>query len=100
MDYRELEFLRRHTILNPIKKLKVLALRDDAEAYQAMMEKFENCPFGVDYSEADELEYAYRLAAWKKAMTYFWIEYGDTRNLDDYAYDKLHDAMNGKKLIR
>ena len=36
----------------------------------------------------------------ERAMAYFWLEYGDERTLEDFAYDKLHDAMDGKKLIR
>lgn len=100
MEYRELEYLRKHTFINPIKKLKVLALRDEAEAYQAMMEEFENCHLGIDYSEADELEYKYRLQSWTRSILYLWIEYGGTQELDEFAMDMLHAAMEGKKLLR
>lgn len=100
MEYKELEYLRRHTFINPIKKLKVLALRDEAEAYQAMMEEFENYHPGIDYSQADELEYEYRMQSWTRSLIYFWIEYGGSQSLDEFAVDMLHSAMEGKKLLR
>ena len=100
IDYKELNYLRKHTLIGPRKAFKVLALRDDAEKYSYMMEVYENCHMGIDYSEADALEYKYRRESWERAMAYFWLEYGDERTLEDFAYDKLHDAMDGKKLIR
>lgn len=102
MNYKELEFLRRHTFLNPIKKYKVLALRDDAEQYAYMMEEYENCHLGIDYSKADELEYSYRIQAWNKACFYFWMEYGNGEELDDYAKGLMHRVIGEKenKLVR
>ena len=100
VDYKELEYLRKHTYLGPIKKMKVLSLRDDAEQYQAMMIKFENCNPGIDYSEAEELEYKYRMQVWKRSFIYLWMEYGDGQDLDTFAKEMLHEAMAGQKLFR
>ena len=99
MEYKELEYLRKHTFINPIKKLKVLALRDDAEAYQIMMEEYENCHLGIDYSKADELEYEYRMQSWSRSLIYLWMEYGGTQSLDEFALDMLHSAMEEKKKL-
>ncbi len=99
MEYKELEYLRKHTFINPFKKMKVVALREDAEQYAAMMRKFEKCNPGIDYSEADELEYEYRFRSWARSLLYLWIEYGWNQCLDEFALEMLHAAMEDKKKL-
>lgn len=99
MEYKELEYLRKHTFINPFKKMKVLALREDAEEMAALMRKVENYNPGIDYSKADELEYEYRMQSWARSLLYLWIEYGGTQCLDEFAFDMLHAAMEDKKKL-
>ena len=101
VDYRELEYLRKHTLINPIRKMKVLALREEAEKECHMMKVYENYNPGIDYSKADALEYFYRMEAWARSMIYYWVEYDDSNlTLDDFARKMLHQAMREKSLIR
>ncbi len=84
-DYNTLVFLRKHTVLGPIALNKIYRARKEAAIIQKYYLEVEHENLGLDTTAADELEYAYRLNAFKTKIMKHWYVYGDGLSLDEFV---------------
>ena len=97
-NYEKLEFLRRNTKLNPKAYLKVFKKKLEADKEQKIYNKYEpNDHIGVDYSEANLLEFGLRMQAWENKYKNVWQEYGHGYTLEEYILMALDGFMNEEK---
>ncbi len=99
MHYYDLVYLRHEARLNLIEWIKVKKLRCLAEETQRLINQKERCQVGVDYKEADQLEYQFRFRKFEREMIPLWIQHGDGLGLDEFSYKIIQDNKN-KVLLR
>ena len=93
LDYIKLEYLRSHTIINPIDKLKIHKMKAEAIKDANIINEAENCNIGVDFKKADFYEYAKRFNAWIEKVLSAWKENTEGLSLVDYANIALDKAI-------
>ena len=96
-NYEALKALRKHTNLNLIEKLKIIREKELAEDTQVMINKIERCYIGVDYTEAEMLEFSYRLKSWYKKSKALYAEYGNNRDFYEFSNDMLNRIIESEK---
>ncbi len=97
-DYEKLEFLRRNTRLNPKSYLKVLKKKLEADKEQKIYNKYEpNDHIGVDYSEANLLEFCLRMKSFESKYKIVWQDYGFRYSLEEYILMALNGFMDEEK---
>lgn len=99
VDYKELEYLRKKTLLGPIALLKIEKLKTVAEKTAVILNQIEHCKLGVDYNDADTLEFNYRFNSWKTNLFGLWSKYGSHMDFDDFAKWVLYQNAN-KESVR
>ena len=97
-SYDALSTLRKHTRLSIIKKLRVLDEFALAEKCQAIYNKVENCYISVDYTNAEQLEYTYRMKAWYDKIAEIYIKYGNGKDFYEFSDNLLKQAIESDKI--
>lgn len=98
-DYKDLEFLRKNTIIGPLALIKISNLRSECEMATRLVNEKEHGLFGIDYTKADEFEYDIRFNAWQNRIMNIWINYGDGLDLEEFALDLIHQQQNKEKEV-
>ena len=93
INYNELEFLRKNTMLGPVALLKIQNLRNNAKEFRNWYYKIEGELLAVDYSEAEALEYRLRLKAWENKIMPVWQKYGQGWGLTEFAEMVMEQQM-------
>ena len=99
LDQKKLEYLRQNTFIGPIAAMKIANARRRAEKYTEWYNSREHEQLGVDYSDADELEYQIRFDAYQRGWEKLWKQYGDGIGLKEYAEDALDQAVK-EEIVR
>lgn len=85
INYDELTYLRRVTMLGPLALVRVQEAKREAEAARKYYEQVEHELPGLDTRIADELEYNYRKQALQRRLFKDWEQYGDGLDLEEYV---------------
>ena len=89
-NYKLLEFLREKTTLSLAEMSKVKLKRKEADLYLKRYQKLEpDDGLGVDYDEANRLEFAYRFENWKKI-----IAKKNNSNINDITDVAIEELLN------
>ena len=84
-DYEKLAFLRKNTRLGLIAYLKISKLKAEAVKLEEMCRREEKEYNGIDYSDAENLEFKLRMKTWKRSLIDAWVEIGDGLGLDEFS---------------
>ena len=92
--YKELEYLRRKTILGPFALLKVEKAKKEAYLARKYYQEIENEIIDLDTNIADELEYSYRIRAMQSVLFHEWEKYGNGLSLEEFTDYYVKTAVN------
>ncbi len=98
MTEEKLEILRNLTTLNPLDALKVSKARKAAEKFRDVyIRENPSDVIGVDYTEANSIEYSLRFHTLEKNLTKDWQNYlkveADGIGLREYTEDILNSRL-------
>lgn len=97
-SYEKLEYLRKNTKLNPKSYLEVTKKRLEADKFQKDYKKYEpNDQIGVDYTEANTLEFILRMQVWQNKLIKEWQQFGQNYTLEEYSLKNLNDLVNEER---
>ena len=85
--YNELLYLRRHTRLNILQKMKIIDLKCSAIELYEEFNRIEHAQLGVDMTSADEYEYEVRLKKLKLRLCGDFLNLKQRPDFDVYFND-------------
>ena len=92
-NFATLKFLRKHTILSPKSLIKIERAKDLAENFHKWYLTMEHEDLGIDYSNAERLEFELRFNEWQKSCVDAWQQYGTNMSLGDFSKRMLEGSM-------
>ena len=93
VNYDELDFLRRNTILGPIAKIKLQRAKKYGDDFRKWYLEMERELLEADYTFVDELEYEMRLRTWENKCANSWKKYPDGLDLSEFARMVMESNM-------
>lgn len=94
VDYEILNYLRNNISLGIMDIFKVCREREKAKDLTLLYKKYEkNADIGIDYSNAEKLEYYLRLKQYQKKNFKLWKKYNNGETLEAFCYRCLHEEM-------
>ncbi len=100
MDYKELEYLRRNTRLRGREKKHVKQLRNLAMDRQRIINEVNHCCIAADFTEAEAVEFRYRMTRFALDNYYEWLDHNDGLSLYDFACKKVRDNKDKEYIER
>ena len=93
IDYNKLYYLRKHTVISLVDKLKIQKLKAEASKYSKLINKMEHCNIGVNFRDADTYEYSRRFSDWMIKVFPLWKNHNDGMDLFTFSEEVLDQAI-------
>ena len=97
LDYKKLDYLRKHTFIGPLAMLKISRARKQADDFRKWYQEREGELLSADYTAADELEYQIRFNAFQNSLCKLWSQYGDGTGLQEFAEGIIEQNIDNVK---
>ena len=97
IDYNKLYYLRKHTVISLVDKLKIQKLKAEASKYSKLINKMEHCNIGVNFRDADTYEYSRRFSDWMIKVFPLWKNHNDGMDLFTFSEEVLDQAIERER---